>query len=253
MKIITWNVNGWRAIWRKGFGEILARLDADFFLIQETKTNQPLPAGWHDYREYWGCGERAGYSGTLILARESETAKRLDVPPLLAAEGRTVALDTGNFYLINTYFPNGDQGPVRLAYKMNFYQEYLAWIQELAQSKPVLFAGDVNTAHREIDLSRPRENETHTGFLPQERAWLDSVSAAGFVDVWRRLHPQEVAYSWWDYKTRARERNVGWRIDYFWASEALAPWIRSCEIQTEIMGSDHAPIILTLDNRQTME
>ena len=247
MRIVTWNVNGLRAIMRKGFEEIFAALAADFFLIQETKTNKILPLAFFDYREAWCLGERPGYSGTLTLIRQSQEAQELTPPDLLAAEGRTVALELPEFYLINTYFPNGGQGPVRLHYKMDFYAAYLNWVKELAGYKPVLFAGDVNTAHQEIDLARPRENATHTGFLPEERAWLDEVTASGFVDVWRAHHPGEVGYSWWDYKTRARERDVGWRIDYFWASPALLPAVTACEIKKEIMGSDHAPIVLDLD------
>ncbi|MBQ6154743.1 exodeoxyribonuclease III [bacterium] len=249
LKIITWNVNGIRAILRKDFELIYNQLDADLVLLQETKTNKPLPLGFPEVREFWCCGERPGYSGTLVLAREpvSDLAKTVKTPELLTREGRTVALDLGKFYLLNTYFPNGGQGPQRLAYKMQFYEQYLAFARSLASVKPVLFAGDVNTAHQEIDLARPRENATHTGFLPQERAWLDQVAAAGFVDVWRHLHPQEIGYTWWDYKTRARERNVGWRIDYFWGSAALLSAVTDCRILSDIYGSDHAPIELTLE------
>lgn len=246
MKIITWNVNGWRAILRKNFVSIYRQLDADFFLIQETKTNQPLPLGLSGIKEYWCCGERAGYSGTLILARDTFPLTPLTLPSSLTAEGRSVGLELSDFYLLNTYFPNGGQGPARLQYKMDFYAAYLDFIRQLDSKKPVIFAGDVNTAHQEIDLARPRENSTHTGFLPQERAWLDDVAAAGFVDVWRTQHPTQVGYTWWDYKTRARERDVGWRIDYFWASTRLMPRVTTCEICHDIFGSDHAPIQLEL-------
>ncbi len=246
MKIVTWNVNGWRAILRKGFAAIYDELDADILLIQETKTNVPLPVGLDGVREQWQCGQRAGYSGTLALVRDGIAYKRLEPPDLLQAEGRTVGLELDDFYLLGTYFPNGGQGPVRLQYKMDFYAAYLEYVKDLAVSKPVIFAGDVNTAHREIDLARPKENRTHTGFLPMECAWLDEVEAAGWVDVWRAYHPEQAAYSWWDYKTKARERDVGWRIDYFWASQALMSRVTACEILAGVMGSDHAPVLLEI-------
>jgi len=246
MKIVTWNVNGWRAILRKGFVDIYGELKADIMLIQETKTNAPLPVPLPGVRQEWQCGQRAGYSGTLALVRDGIRYTRLEPPELLAAEGRTIALELDDFYLLGTYFPNGGQGPVRLQYKMDFYAAYLAYVQDLAKSKPVIFAGDVNTAHREIDLARPKENRAHTGFLPMECAWLDEVEAAGFVDVWRARHPEQAAYSWWDYKTRSRERDVGWRIDYFWANQRLTDRVKACEILTEVMGSDHAPVLLEI-------
>ena len=246
MKIMDWNINGLRAILKKDFLPLLTQLSPDIVCLQETKTNQMLPLG-SQYLEHWCCGQRAGYSGTLTLIHPDISASEVPgVPELLTCEGRTVALDLGDFYLLNTYFPNGGQGPERLAYKMQFYSVYLDFIQLLGAAKPVLFTGDVNTAHQEIDLARPRENSTHTGFLPQERAWLDQVQAAGFTDVWRHFHPDQVGYSWWDYKTRARERNVGWRIDYFWASVQLLPRLRSCDILSDVTGSDHAPLWLEL-------
>jgi exodeoxyribonuclease-3 len=246
MKIISWNVNGLRAILKKGFREMVDEWAADVIGLQETKTNVSLPLALSDYREEWACGERAGYAGVLMLVRDGVKAQRRQVPDVLVAEGRAVMLELERFFLLNVYFPNGGQGAKRLAYKMRYYEEFLAWVKKLAQEKPVIFGGDVNTAHQEIDLARPKENSTHTGCLPQERAWLDEVAAAGWVDVWRELHPEKVEYSWWDYKTRARERNVGWRIDYFWASKELAAGVRGCEIWDKIKGSDHAPLQMVI-------
>ena len=191
-------------------------------------------------------GERACYAVTLCLAKSVEV-KRRELPNILSAEGRAVLLELEEFFLLNVYFPNGGMGPERLAYKMNYYQKFLYFVKELEKEKPVIFMGDINTAHQEIDLARPKENSKNTGFLPQEREWLDEVVNSGLTDVWREFHPNEVGYSWWDYKTKARERNVGWRIDYFFCSKSLLPKISKCEILSEIMGSDHAPILLEIN------
>ena len=244
MRIFDWNVNGLRAIIRKNALSALTADKPDIICLQETKTNQPLPFLLPGFQEFWGCGVRPGYSGTLMLVRDGVSVTPLfDLPELLSAEGRTVGVKLADFYLLNTYFPNGGQGPERLHYKMNFYAAYLEYVRRLDCDLPVIFTGDVNTAHQEIDLAHPKENSTHTGFLPEERAWLDQVVESGFADVWR-LRPEQVAYSWWDYKTRARERNVGWRIDYFFASARFLPRIASCEIKSAVLGSDHAPLLL---------
>lgn len=248
MKLLTWNVNGLRAILRKDFDIIVSELDPDIVCLQETKTNQPiaLPLGLSVYQEFWQCGQRPGYAGTLTLVRKSFDYHPRTLPSQLAEEGRTVLLDCQRFYLLNTYFPNGGRGAQRLAYKMNYYKDYLDFLLQLDADKPVIFGGDINTAHQEIDLARPKENSQHTGFLPQERAWLDEVVTNNFVDVWRTLHPGKIAYTWWDYKTRSRSRNVGWRIDYWFVSARLLPNVQRCRILTEVEGSDHAPILLEL-------
>ena len=162
----------------------------------------------------------------------------------LAAEGRCTWLEFPHAHLLNIYFPNGGSAKARLDYKMKYYQQFLAFMHKLKEQKGIIFTGDVNTAHQEIDLARPKENARHTGFLPIERAWIDKVIGAGFIDVWRHHHQQEIAYSWWDYKTRARARNVGWRIDYFFASQNLLSSIQDCQILSDVGGSDHAPIML---------
>ena len=252
MKIISWNVNGLRAILKKDFAKQILATDPDIVCIQETKTNQPLLAVLPDYKSFWGVGERAGYSGTLILVKEkwtSEVQRVTTVPVFLTQEGRLVVLETPKFYLLNTYFPNGGMGPERLAYKMRYYREYLKYIEKLQKNKAVIFAGDVNTAHHEIDLARPKANEKNTGFLPEERAWLDAVERAGFVDGWRAFNQNQVGYTWWDYKTRARDRNVGWRIDYFFCSNDIFGGVKSVEICSQFYGSDHVPVLLTLSQK----
>lgn len=247
-KIISWNVNGLRAILRKDFAKQITAIDADIICLQETKTNQQLLSVLPDYQEFWCTGQKAGYSGTLTLVRQTVASmqKRVDPPKFLSDEGRLVALDCDQFYLLNVYFPNGGMGPERLAYKMRYYHEFLLYAQELEKMKPVIFCGDVNTAHQEIDLARPKANQKSTGFLPEERAWLDQVVAANFLDVWRYQHQNEIAYTWWDYKTRARERNVGWRIDYFFCSKSMIKTVKSCNILSQFLGSDHVPVELIL-------
>ena len=248
MKIISWNVNGLRAILKKDFLALVQAWKADFVCLQETKINYDLPLGLTTYQQQWSHGQRPGYAGTMVLTRQTESWTRRTLPTPLAAEGRGVWLELPAYHLLNIYFPNGGQGAKRLAYKMTYYNAFLEFIRQLDQTKPIIFCGDVNTAHCEIDLARPKENRTHTGFLPEERTWLDQVVAAGFSDSWRTLHPQQIGYSWWDYKTRARARNVGWRIDYFWVSQRLQTKIKRCEILTEVSGSDHAPIELVIAN-----
>lgn len=245
MKIISWNVNGVRAILKKDFvGQVLAE-KPDVICVQETKTNQNLPFILTGYQEFWCHGEKAGYAGTLILVRDSLKIKQRVLPPkFLTDEGRLINLEFDRFYLLNCYFPNGGMGENRLTYKKKYYDEFLQYVKELEKTKPVIFGGDVNTAHKEIDLARPKANEKNTGFLPWERAWLDQVVKNNLVDIWRACHPEERAYSWWDYKTRARERNVGWRIDYFFCSKELIGSVKSCEILAHFLGSDHAPVEL---------
>ncbi len=247
MKLITWNVNGLRAILKKNFVEQVLTINPDVICLQETKSNQNLLPVLAGYQEFWCHGEKAGYSGTLTLVRDGIAVKqKIEPPKFLSAEGRLVALELDKFYLLNCYFPNGGMGETRLAYKKKYDDEFLEYVKKLEEKKPVIFGGDVNTAHQAIDLARPKANEKNTGFLPWERAWLDQVVENGLVDIWRAFHPQEITYSWWDYKTRARERNVGWRIDYFFCSKLLINLVESCEILTQFLGSDHVPVELKI-------
>lgn len=251
MKIISWNVNGLRAILKKDcLTPLVAKEQPDIICLQETKLNQPeLIATLPEYTDYWGLGARAGYSGTVTMVKQTivPLVETLTPPTFLTEEGRLVALSLPHFYLLNVYFPNGGMGPARIDYKLKYYQQFLDYVKELERTKPVIFCGDVNTAHQEIDLARPQANSKTTGFLPAERAWLTRWTDSELVDVWRARHLQTIAYSWWDYKTRARERNVGWRIDYFFASKKIITKIIDCEILTNYFGSDHAPISLTIN------
>ncbi|HAO64927.1 TPA: exodeoxyribonuclease III [Candidatus Taylorbacteria bacterium] len=226
----------------------------DIFCFQETKANPDQltedvrnPKGYHSYFDV--PKEKKGYSGTAIYSKiKPEKVEYIMGVPVLDNEGRLIAVYYKDFVLLNVYFPNGGGGPERLKYKLDFYDEFLKFIEKLRkQGKSIIFCGDINTAHEEIDLARPKENEKNTGFLPEERAWLDEVINAGYIDVYRHFNPTKAqAYTYWDMKTAARERNVGWRIDYFFVSPDLLPRIKKTEILSSIYGSDHCPILLEL-------
>ncbi|MCR4330487.1 MAG: exodeoxyribonuclease III [Patescibacteria group bacterium] len=255
MKIISWNVNGLRAIHRKdGFLDFLKKEKPDMLCLQETKASEEqLPdelrsiAGYYAY--FASSKVKKGYSGVAIYTKEKPTKveyglgiKKFD------DEGRTLVVHFKNFVLLNVYFPNGGGGPDRLQYKLDFYDAFLAYIEKLRKKeKKIIFCGDVNTAHEAIDLARPKENEKNTGFLPEERAWIDEVIAQGFVDVFRHFYPDKTgAYTYWDMKTRARDRNVGWRIDYFFVSNILSTKITAIKILSEVYGSDHCPVTMEI-------
>ena len=254
LSIVSWNVNGIRAAERKGFLEWLQQHKYSIVCLQETKISHPdqlsdalvQPTG---YFTYFHCAtEKKGYSGTAVYTREEPfEVKTFFGDNLLSKEGRMMELHFKDFVLLNIYFPNGGSGEERLRYKMRFYDEFLAHISELVrQGKNVVFCGDVNTAHQEIDLARPKENEKISGFLPIERAWMDQLVSAGFVDTFRAAEPETVRYSWWDMKTRARERNVGWRIDYFFVSPNLLTSLKGTKILSDYYGSDHCPLELDI-------
>lgn len=249
MKIISWNVNGLRATHKKGAFDWLLKESPDIFCFQETKATPDQlpdevrnPAGYTSYFNF--PKEKKGYSGVGLYTK----VQPLDVFYGMKKgesdfEGRIVGAEYARFYLLNVYFPNGGGGPDRLAYKLAFYDEFLKCTQKLRKKKPVIFCGDVNTAHTEIDLARPKENIENTGFLPIERAWIDEVTQKGYVDIYRDLHKDEKGkYTYWDMKTFARDRNVGWRIDYFFVSKELEKFVKNAEILTDVYGSDHCPI-----------
>ncbi|MCR4440030.1 MAG: exodeoxyribonuclease III [bacterium] len=248
LRMLSWNVNGLRAILGKGFLDWLAREQPDVLCLQETKVGlHQLPEALKSlqgYHAFWVAGEKPGYSGVALLSKKAPLrvqagfgVERFD------KEGRTQVADYGDFVLYNVYFPNGKASAERLRYKMDFYEAFLAHVQDLLSAgRKVVVGGDVNTAHKEIDLARPKENEKVSGFLPEERAWVDRFLAAGFVDTFRLFTSEGGHYSWWDYKSRARERNVGWRIDYFFVSRNLVGQVRSAFILPEVMGSDHCPV-----------
>ncbi len=255
LSLVSWNVNGIRAAERKGFLDWLHEHQHSLVCLQETKISHPdqlsaeltQPKG---YFAYFHCAtEKKAYSGTAVYTKEEplEVKTFFGAHSLLSQEGRMMELHFQDFVLLNIYFPNGGSGEVRLRYKMQFYAEFLAHIMGLVQQgKNVVFCGDVNTAHREIDLARPKENMHTSGFLEEERLWMDALVAAGFVDVFRKAYPEAVCYSWWDMKTRARERNVGWRIDYFFVNKAWASRVRDVEYLSDTFGSDHCPVRLTV-------
>lgn len=254
MRMISWNINGLRAHYKKGAWDFFLKEQPDFFCLQEIKCEaQELPdevrtpSGYFSY--FNSSKGRKGYSGVAIYSKyePSKVVYGFDIPHL-DQEGRMIELHFDHMYgglvLINLYFPNGGGGAERLAYKLAFYDAFLAHIDTLRKlGKKIVFCGDVNTAHTEIDLARPKENEKNTGFLPEERAWIDEVVDHGYVDTFRHLHSRKIdAYTYWDQKTRARERNVGWRIDYFFVSSDLVSKVSSAVIHGEILGSDHCPI-----------
>jgi exodeoxyribonuclease-3 len=251
-KLLCWNVNGIRAIKNKGFFDWLDKESPDILCLQETKA-QPdqLDADFKEprgYRTYWACPEKKGYSGTAVFTREEPREVRYDFGAAgLDIEGRVIIAEYPAFTLFNVYFPNGKSGPERLKYKMDFYEVFLKYADALKDAgKKLVICGDVNTAHREIDLARPKANSTVSGFLPEERAWIDKFISHGYADTFRRFNQEPDQYTWWDLKSGARARNVGWRIDYFFVSENLLPALTGAFIQPGVMGSDHCPIGITL-------
>ncbi len=256
MRIISWNVNGYRAVWKKGFRDWMAGETADVICLQETKAwpeqltaDQLHPRGWHSA---FAQAERKGYSGVATFSRDIPEKVQIGYgDPQWDSEGRIAITEHagGKLLLANIYFPNGKRDKARLDYKLAFYEKTQQVFTELAaKGKHVIVCGDVNTAHREIDLARPKENETTSGFLPVERAWIDRWIQAGFVDIFREKNPDlRDAYTWWDMITRARERNVGWRIDYHFISRSLVDAVVNAGIHPEVMGSDHCPISLEID------
>jgi exodeoxyribonuclease-3 len=255
LSLYSWNVNGLRAVHRKGiFLDWLERTQPDILGLQETKchpdqlTDELLnPPGYHTY---WAAADRGGYSGVALYTKREplSIATGLEIDEY-DREGRTIVADYGDFVFITAYFPNGSRDHVRVPFKLQYSADFLTYVERLRErGRPVIFCGDVNTSHREIDLARPRQNQTTTGFLPIERAWLDQVVALGYVDTFRTLYPDTAgAYTWWAQFTFSREKNVGWRLDYFFVTPDLWPSVVDARIHPEVMGSDHCPVSLTLD------
>lgn len=248
MRILSWNVNGVRAVLKKGFIEWLEEEKPDVLCLQETKLQAEQipeelisPLG---YKTFWSHAVKKGYSGvaTFVKVGNAEFRDGFGIEKF-DSEGRTIVADFGDFVLINCYFPNGGMGPERVRYKLEFYSALLDFVNNLRDSgKHVIITGDFNTAHNEIDLANPDSNRKKSGFMDIEREWIDKYIEATLVDTFRELHPGEVAYSWWDYRTRARERNAGWRIDYFMVDAPFMDRISSAFILPEVMGSDHCPV-----------
>jgi exodeoxyribonuclease-3 len=253
MKITTWNINGLRAVLDKGALDWAFTESPDVLCLQEIKARpEQLTAAQQaklaDYQAIWNPAERPGYSGVATLLREPPLEFGLGMQsPEFDPEGRVIRTRHPGFLLYNIYFPNGQRGQDRVDYKLAFYARLLEICDHLhAAGEQIIICGDFNTAHRPIDLARPKENETTSGFLPEERVWVDYYLEHGFVDVFRTLYPEKVQYTWWTYITNARKRNIGWRLDYFLVSAALLPRIENVVIHDQVMGSDHCPVTLSL-------
>lgn len=247
MKLISWNVNGFRAVLGKGFAEYFAAADADVFCLQETKMQEGQadfsPEGYHSY---WFSAEKKGYSGTAVFSKKEPLSVAYGLNGEFMDEGRVITLEYEDFYLVNAYVPNAQEGLKRLDYRLCYERALSDYLVALDEKKPVLYCGDLNVAHEEIDLKNPKTNHENPGFSDEERAAMTALLSRGFSDTFRSLHPEEVAYSWWSYRFQARAKNVGWRIDYFIASNRLMERIESAEIHPDIMGSDHCPVSVTL-------
>ena len=249
MKCVSWNVNGLRAVAKKGFDDIFRSFDADVFAIQETKLQEGQePTDYPDYHEYWAYAEKKGYAGTAVWSRAEPDDVRIGIGDArFDAEGRTVTLEFGELFFVCVYTPNAQHGLARIDFRCEFEDAFRAYLTGLAARKGVVVCGDMNVAHEPIDLARPKENVGNAGFSDEERGKFDELLDAGFVDTFREVHPDEAGrYSWWSYRMKARERNVGWRIDYFLVSESLRGKVAAAEIHDEVFGSDHCPVSLEL-------
>ncbi len=255
LKIVSWNVNGIRAWQKKGKLEWILKKSPDFFCVQETKAHPEQldqeiknPKGYESFFDWSKI--RKGYSGVAIYSKKKPNKIKIGFGNKeMDQEGRQITLFYDDFVLINCYFPNGGSSPEKFDFKIKYYEMFFKYIKRLEKSghKNIIFCGDVNVAHNEIDLARPNENKNSVGFLPIERAWIDKLEKNDFIDTFRKLNPKKIQYSWWDMKTRARDRNIGWRIDYFFVSKNLSKKITSSKILEKVLGSDHAPIELKVD------
>ena len=246
MKFVSWNVNGLRAVAGKGFADIFSGFDADFVCLQETKLQEgQIDMEFLGYQSYWNYAEKKGSSGTAVYTRHTPLSVRYGFGiPEHDTEGRVITLEYGSFFLVCAYVPNSQDGLRRLDYRMQWEDALRAHLTALDKTKPVIYCGDLNVAHEEIDLKNPATNHLNAGFSDEERAKFTELLAAGFTDSWRYQHPEEVKYSWWSYRMNARERNAGWRIDYFVVSNRLAEKIVATDIRNDIFGSDHCPVEL---------
>lgn len=249
MKFISWNVNGLRACVGKNFNEAFLSLNADFFCLQETKMQEgQLDISFPGYRSYWNYAEKKGYSGTAVFTKYEPLSVSYGIGiEEHDHEGRVITLEMKDFYLVTVYTPNSQDGLRRLDYRMAWEDAFLSYLKELDTKKPVIVCGDMNVAHEEIDLKNPKTNRRNAGFTDEEREKFTVLLQNGFIDTFRTLHPDKITYSWWSYRFQARQKNAGWRIDYFVVSKRLLYKIESADIHTEIMGSDHCPVELVLN------
>ena len=248
MKFISWNVNGLRACVGKEFEQQFKDLDADFFCLQETKMQAgQLDLSFPGYESYWNYADKKGYSGTAIYTKHKPLSVTygIDIDEH-DHEGRVITLEMEDFYLVTVYTPNSQDGLRRLYYRMKWEDDFQAYLHKLDEKKPVIVCGDMNVAHQEIDLKNPKTNRKNAGFTDEEREKMTQLLNNGFIDTFRTLYPEQVTYSWWSYRFRAREKNTGWRIDYFLISERLKDRLEDAKIHTEIMGSDHCPVEIIL-------
>ncbi len=249
MKLISWNVNGLRACVEKGFMDFFHEADADIFCIQESKLQEgQIALEMPGYEQYWNYAEKKGYSGTAIFTRKHPLSVRYGMGiDEHDHEGRLITLEFEDFFFITVYTPNSQTELKRLDYRMKWEEDFLAYLKKLEEEKPVIFCGDLNVAHQEIDLKNPKTNRKNAGFTDEERARCTALLDAGFIDTFRYFYPeQEGMYSWWSYRFKAREKNAGWRIDYFIVSECLKDRLQEAKIHTQVMGSDHCPVELTI-------
>ena len=248
MKFISWNVNGLRACVGKEFEQQFKDLDADFFCLQETKMQAgQLDLSFPGYESYWNYADKKGYSGTAIYTKHKPLSVTygIDIDEH-DHEGRVITLEMEDCYLVTVYTPNSQDGLRRLEYRMKWEDDFQAYLHKLDEKKPVIVCGDMNVAHQEIDLKNPKTNHKNAGFTDEEREKMTQLLSNGFIDTFRTLYPEQVTYSWWSYRFRAREKNTGWRIDYFLISERLKDRLEDAKIHTEIMGSDHCPVEIIL-------
>jgi exodeoxyribonuclease-3 len=253
MRIICWNINGIRAVWKKGFPEWFEKEMPDILCLQETKAQQeqltPEIIKFKDYYSYFYAAEKKGYSGVAVYTKLKPIRAKAGLGnPLFDCEGRVIELEFENFILICAYFPNGGRGPERVKYKLDFYEELFKRAEELRKEKKnIVICGDYNTAHKEIDLARPKENSRTSGFLAEEREWIDKIVSMNYIDIFRKFNQEPAQYTYWDQITRARERNVGWRIDYFFVSSEMTDLVKNATLHMDVIGSDHCPIELELN------
>ena len=250
MKLISWNVNGLRACVQKGFLDFFHEADADIFCVQETKLQEgQIQLDLEGYEQYWNYAEKKGYSGTSVFTKQTPLSVRYGIGiEEHDHEGRVITLEYEDFFFVTVYTPNSQSELARLDYRMKWEDDFLAYIKSLEETKPVIYAGDLNVAHQEIDLKNPKTNRKNAGFTDEERGKFSNVLASGMIDTYRYFYPEQTGiYSWWSYRFKAREKNAGWRIDYFVVSESLEDRLQDAKIHTEVFGSDHCPVELDIE------
>ena len=249
MKLISWNVNGLRAVMNKNFMEFFNEADADVFCLQETKLQEgQIEMDLPGYHQYWNYADKKGYSGTAVFTKKEPLSVTYGIGiDEHDHEGRVITLEFDDFYFITVYVPNSQDGLKRLDYRMRWEDDFLSYIKKLEETKPVIYCGDLNVAHEETDLKNPKTNRKNAGFTDEERSKMTAVLESGFTDTFRYFYPEQVTYSWWSYRFKAREKNAGWRIDYFICSDSLRARLKDAKIHTEVMGSDHCPVELDIE------